>query len=193
MSGPARGQRQARGHAALRTEARRRLPDIRVHGTGVHAPLGHFSNITFTTSATSLPASCLVVTLTTQPGLRSAKVSGCSTNPVFPSSVGRANFTILESGFSRIITALVVPFAVVWSVRVFAEASIAFTVPEIGASSATAETAPTRPTTTNATITDNALVTSSLLYSAVRPLTGLLPLPLVRHGTATGRRTRGPT
>src|SRR5207302_10261650 len=40
------------------------------------------------------------------------------------------------------------------------------TVPAISAWSATAEPAPTRPTTTNATIPDNALVTSS---SAIRP------------------------
>src|SRR5439155_20854516 len=100
-------------HAALRTEAGSRLPDLRMHGTGVHAPLGHFSSITFTTSATSLPASCLVLTLTTQPGLRSLRVNGCSTNPVVPGSVARVNLRIFESDFSTLVTSRVLPVAVV--------------------------------------------------------------------------------
>src|SRR5439155_11173604 len=171
-------------HAALRTGARPRLPHLRVHGTGVRS--GHFSSITFPTAATSLPLSCLVVTLTTQPGLRSLRVSGCSTNPVFPGSVARANFTIFESGLSRIVTSRVLPFAVVWSVRVFAEASIAFTVPAIGASSPNARTTSESATMRNATV--NALNTVRLLRPVIGPL-GAPPLSLVRHGTATGRRT----
>src|SRR5437879_11097017 len=110
MSGPARGQRQAR--APCRTSDRSQASAAGhpgawdrctcAPGSFLEYHLHHLGNF--------LAGLCLVVTLTTQPGLRSAKVSGCSTNPVFPSSVGRANFTILESGFSRIITALVVPF-----------------------------------------------------------------------------------
>src|SRR5213594_763139 len=123
-----------------------------------------FSNTTVTISATSLPPSCLVVTLTNQPGLRSDNPSCCSTNPVFPGSVGRANLTIFVSGLRTMVTSRVLPCTVVWSVRVLTEASIALTVPEIGASSATEGAA---LTTTSATITDIALVTSS---SSVRHL-----------------------
>src|SRR5213594_1821464 len=120
-----------------------------------------FSNTTVTISATSLPPSCLVVTLTIQPGLTSDNASGCATNPVFPGSVGRVNLTIFDSGLRMMVTSRVLPFAVVWSVSVLPDASIAFTAPEIGPSSATEWPALTTATTMNAPITDIALVTSS--------------------------------
>jgi len=43
----------------------------------------------------SLPPSCLVVTLTIQPALRSDSASGCSMNPVFPGSDGSRKFNDL--------------------------------------------------------------------------------------------------
>src|SRR5437867_10720012 len=140
-----------------------------------------FSNTTVTISATSLPPSYLVVTLTNQPGLRSDNASCCSTNPVFPGPVGRANLTIFVSGLRTMVTSRVLPCAVVWSVRVLTEASTALTVPEIGASSATEWAA---LTTTSATITNIALVTSSS-FARHRALSGIPPPPFVRHGTAT--------
>src|SRR2546422_11211943 len=84
-----------------------------------------FSNTTVTISATSLPPSCFVVTLTIQPGLRSDNVSGCSTNPDFLGSVGRANLTIFVSGLRTMVTSRVLPCAVVLSVRLLADVSIA--------------------------------------------------------------------
>src|SRR5213594_1153808 len=107
-----------------------------------------FSNTTVTISATSLPPSCLVVTLTIQPGLRSDNASGCSSNPVFAGSDGRANLTIFDSGLRTMVTSRVLPCAVVWSVSVLPDASMAFTSPEIGPSSATVWAVLATPTTT---------------------------------------------
>src|SRR5437867_3054444 len=87
---------------------RREQDDRRAAGRTVHR-----SSTTFTTSATSLSPSCLVVTLRTQPGLRSESESVCSTNPVLPGSVGRTNFTIFDSDLSTIVTSRVLPFATV--------------------------------------------------------------------------------
>src|SRR2546422_11318040 len=109
---------------------------------------------------------------------------------------------IEEDDVTKVLS-VIVAFVVVGLVgagsAVVDEAPIAGTVKAIDASAktltlqTTAEPAPTRPTTTNATITDNTLVTTSSSIRLVRPLIGLPPLPLVRHGTAIERRTRGPT
>src|SRR5882724_776188 len=81
--------------------------------TTVEGPAVYCSSTTFTTSATSLSPSCLVVTLRIQPSLMSESESACSTNPAFPGSGGRTNFTIFDSGLSTIVTSRVLPFETV--------------------------------------------------------------------------------
>src|SRR6266540_3478405 len=95
--------------------------------TGEKASIGmraHRSSTTLTISATSRPPSCLLVTLTTQPGLRSARVAVCSTKPVLPGSAERVKRTMRDAGLMSTVTSRVLPLAVASSVTVWATGSM---------------------------------------------------------------------